>query len=128
MIIHEPNYCNSVLGALLGLIKKPIKEIDFVDVGAGTGIWTRMVYDTGVNSTIAIEPNEDMKKGISDNNDRIIKWFSGSAEDTGLNKNSCRLITMASSFHWANFDIALNEFNGILRSNGRCQPMGSEIN
>ena len=42
---HRPDYCPSVLKALVGLLGKPATEIDFVDVGAGTGIWTRMVHN-----------------------------------------------------------------------------------
>ena len=47
---HRPDYCPSILHALLGLCEKPIAEIDFVDVGAGTGIWSRMVNNEGVKS------------------------------------------------------------------------------
>lgn len=42
---HRPDYCPSVLKALLGLISEPASDVDFVDVGAGTGIWSRMVFD-----------------------------------------------------------------------------------
>ena len=31
---HRPDYCPSVLNALLGTLQKPIDEVDFVDVGA----------------------------------------------------------------------------------------------
>lgn len=44
---HRPDYCSSVLNALIGLLQKPAFEFDFVDVGAGTGIWTRAVNSTG---------------------------------------------------------------------------------
>ena len=30
---HRPDYCPSVLNALLGLLQKPTVEVDFVDVG-----------------------------------------------------------------------------------------------
>ena len=40
----RPGYSASVLRNLIELLNKPLGEIDFVDVGAGTGIWTRMVY------------------------------------------------------------------------------------
>lgn len=58
---HRPDYCPSVIDALLGLLGRPISEVNFVDVGAGTGIWKRMVYDKGVKSTTAVEPNDDMR-------------------------------------------------------------------
>ncbi len=58
---HRPDYCPLVLKAILGLFNKPSNNIDFVDVGSGTGIWTRMVHDVGVKSVISVEPNDDMR-------------------------------------------------------------------
>lgn len=117
---HRPDYCPSVLDALLGLLDRPISEVRFVDVGAGTGIWSRMVYDRGVKSVIAVEPNDDMRAtGFADNSGRTIQWLAGSAEQTGLTGGCCDWLTMASSFHWADFDIALREFHRLLRPRGR---------
>ena len=46
-----------------------------VDVGAGTGIWTRMVLNEGVKSVIAVEPNSDMlKAGQNDSKNTKINW------------------------------------------------------
>lgn len=117
---HRPDYCPSVLQALLGLLKKSSAEIDFVDVGAGTGIWTRMVNSVGVKSVTAVEPNDDMRSsGILDSVDTNIRWVKGNAEDTGLQQSSCDWLTMASSFHWANFGVAAKEFHRVLRQGGR---------
>jgi ubiquinone/menaquinone biosynthesis C-methylase UbiE len=117
---NRPDYSASVLNALLGLLKKPATEIDFADVGAGTGIWSRLVYGKGVRSTIAVEPNEDMRtNGISDSADTNIHWQAGNAEQTGLTDSSFDWLTMASSFHWANFEVATREFHRVLRSGGR---------
>ena len=64
---HRPDYCLSVFKALLGLLDKPVAEVDFVDVGAGTGIWTRMVHAGGLHSVTAVEPNDDMRQnGMAD--------------------------------------------------------------
>ncbi len=117
---HRPDYCPSILNALLGLLEKPIESVDFVDVGAGTGIWTRMVNAKGVKSVKAVEPNNDMRNnGVIDSKDTSICWLEGNAEQTGLQNNSCDWLTMASSFHWANFEIATKEFHRVLRTNGR---------
>ena len=117
---HRPDYCPSVLTALLGLLGKPTREIDFVDVGAGTGIWTRMVHDAGVQSVIAVEPNHDMRSnGMADSQDTAIRWLAGSAEATNLPDGSADWLSMASSFHWANFDTATPEFHRVLRPGGR---------
>jgi len=117
---NRPDYCPSVLQALLGLLPKEVSQVDFLDVGAGTGIWTRMVYDAGVKSVTAIEPNDDMiSKGIEDSKKTAINWNSGNAEKTNLPDNSVDWITMASSFHWVNFDKAIQEFYRLLRPRGR---------
>lgn len=117
---HRPDYCPSVLNALFGLLQKPTNEVDFVDVGAGTGIWTRMVYSRGVKSCTAVEPNDDMRSsGLADSAGTGVRWLAGSAERTGLTAACCDWISMASSFHWADFDNATWEFHRLLRSGGR---------
>lgn len=117
---HRPDYCPSVLNGLLGLIGKPVAKIDFADVGAGTGIWTRMVHARGVNSVVAVEPNDDMRaNGIADSAHSSIRWVAGSAENTGLADASCDWLSMASSFHWADFGRATQEFRRVLRPGGR---------
>lgn len=117
---HRPDYCPSVLNALLGLLCKPTAEVDFVDVGAGTGIWSRMVYEAGVHSVTAVEPNDDMRNnGIVDSQGTSVHWMSGSAEATSMPTASADWLSMASSFHWADFDKATQEFHRILRPGGR---------
>ena len=117
---YRPDYCQSVLNGLLGLLSKPVTDVDFVDVGAGTGIWTRMVYRAGVRTAIAVEPNDDMyTNGVAGSVGTSIRWMAGSAEQTGLPDASCDWLTMASSFHWANFEMATREFGRILRPGGR---------
>lgn len=116
---YRPDYCPSVLNALLGLLQKPVGEVDFVDVGAGTGIWTRMVQNKGVRSATAVEPNDDMRAdGMIDSSDTPICWLAGSAERTQLDDAFCDWLTMASSFHWANFEMAIREFHRVLRPRG----------
>lgn len=116
---YRPAYSESVLDALLGLTGKPASDLDFVDVGAGTGIWTRMVARRGMASAIAVEPNDDMRRfGERDSTNLPIVWRPGSGEETGLPNSCCDLLTMASSFHWTDFDRATREFHRLLRPRG----------
>jgi SAM-dependent methyltransferase len=121
---HRPDYCPSVLNALLGLLCKPTAEVDFVDVGAGTGIWSRMVYEAGVHSVTAVEPNDDMRNnGVVDSQGTSVNWMAGSAEATGMPNSSADWLAMASSFHWTDFDKATQEFHRVLRPGGRFTAM-----
>jgi len=116
----RPDYAKSVLDALLALIPKSICDIDLVDLGAGTGIWTRMVHSKGVRSVVAIEPNFDMRaRGERDSAGLQIRWLPGRAENTGLPDAACDWVTMASSLHWADFDATLLEVRRVLRPGGR---------
>lgn len=116
---YRPAYSNFVLDALLGLAGKPAEDIDFVDVGAGTGIWSRMVANRQVKSSRAVEPNDDMRKhGINDSTNVDIVWSEGNGEDTRLPSNSADLLTMASSFHWVDFEKGIKEFSRVLRNDG----------
>ena len=112
-------YASQVATALLGYVGCSISGIDAVDVGAGTGIWTRMLAVRGVRSIVAVEPNDDMREqGIETSRGTNVAWRKGSAESTGLPDGSADLVTMASSFHWANFEKACAEFDRILRPGG----------
>lgn len=116
---YRPDYAPAVLRAILGIVGKPTTEIDAVDVGAGTGIWTRMVAGSGVKSISAIEPNDDMRgQGASHANNRNVVWKTGSGEATCLASSSADLLSMASSFHWVDFDKGVAEFDRVLRPAG----------
>lgn len=115
----RPGYAPRVATAILNYVRRDWATIDAADIGAGTGIWTRMLAVYGLRSIVAIEPNDDMRaQGVETSRDTKIVWRKGSAEATGLPDGSVDLVTMASSLHWANFDQACNEFHRILRPGG----------
>ncbi len=116
---NRPGYSNSVLNALIGLVGKETRYIDFVDVGAGTGIWTRLVQSKGVRTAIAVEPNNDMRiAGMEASKSLPLVWRNGMADSTGLQDSCADWVTMASSFHWVDFDAATKEIYRILRDDG----------
>jgi SAM-dependent methyltransferase len=115
----RPGYAPQVATAILGYVGRDAASIDAADIGAGTGIWTRMLADRGLRSVVAVEPNDDMRgQGIETSRGTHIVWHKGSAEATGLPDRSADLVSMASSFHWADFDKACDEFHRILRPDG----------
>ena len=110
----RPNYSETVLGNLL----QHTGAVSVADVGAGTGIWSRMLSQAGLRVN-AVEPNDDMRgEGIRVTADYDIHWHAGSAEQTTLDEQCVDWVTMASSFHWADTPKALAEFHRILKPGG----------
>lgn len=115
----RPGYAPQVATAILGYLGRDAATIDAADIGAGTGIWTRMLASHGLRSIVAVEPNHEMRgQGIEISRGTNIIWREGSAEANGLPDRSFDLVTMASSLHWAHFDKACDEFYRILRPGG----------
>jgi len=114
----RPQYAARVLEALLALAPPKTEDLHVVDVGAGTGIWSRMVAQHGCSVT-AVEPNDAMREqGERHPLQETVTWCRGAAESTGLPAQCCDILTMASAFHWADFEQAIIEFIRILRSGG----------
>jgi SAM-dependent methyltransferase len=83
---------------------------------SGPGCWPRNTS----HSVTAIEPSDEMRRHGSQTAPELgIVWRRGKAEETGLPSGSCDLVSMASSFHWTDFDKACAEFQRILRPGGR---------
>lgn len=115
----RPGYAPQVATAILSYTGRDAASIDAVDIGAGTGIWTRMLAARGLRSVVAVEPNDEMRgQGIDTSRGLDIVWRKGSAEATALPDGSADLVSMASSLHWTDFDKACDEFERILRPGG----------
>jgi ubiquinone/menaquinone biosynthesis C-methylase UbiE len=117
---NRPDYNNSIARAIVTLVDKGIDKIVCADVGAGTGIFSRMLWQLNVGKVYAIEPNDDMREaGKRDSSATSIEWQKGCAESLGLKDSSLDLLTMASCFHWATFDDATEEIARVLKPGGR---------
>lgn len=116
--VNRPGYSEEVLRLISSYIGLDSDD-DIADVGAGTGKLTENLYNIG-NQGFAIEPNDAMRlEGIKLFEDKKeFKWLKGSAEETGLEKESIKWVLMGSSFHWTDTDKALKEFQRILKCNG----------
>jgi ubiquinone/menaquinone biosynthesis C-methylase UbiE len=116
---YRPDYSAVVLEAIKGLLPRSPGHTQAVDVGAGTGIWTRMLADSGFQSVIAVEPNEEMRTMGADHPENGgIEWRVGSGEETGLADQSTDLVSMASSLHWVDYHKGMSEFRRVLRPGG----------
>ena len=94
---YRPGYSPVIRDLLLALPGPPVNELNIADVGAGTGIWTRMMAEKSPASLVAVEPNDPMrKKGKANEEFSEIAWRDGSAEATSLEDQSLHMLPMAS--------------------------------
>lgn len=118
---HRAGYNQFLVDIVCDTVVKNFKDesgYNAIDAGAGTGIFSRMLAERGF-SVAAVEPNYDMRNfGIQDSKGMTINFHEGSAEATNLASHSAHLISMASSFHWPNFDKAIAEFKRLIKPKG----------
>lgn len=112
----RPGYAPEAVQAIMGWVKAEAKA---VDIGAGTGIFTRELLRHGIE-TYAVEPNAQMRAKLEKNlgTEYKLHIVAASAEETGLPADSFDLITAASSFHWLDTAAFLAECQRILKREG----------
>ena len=112
---YRPGYPEEALDIILEPFKSQ-KSISIADIGAGTGIASRLLADLGA-SVNAIEPNASMIESADSHPN--ITYHKSNAEDIPLVNNSADIVTSFQSFHWFNFKKSLKEFRRILKPSGR---------
>jgi SAM-dependent methyltransferase len=86
------------------------------DIGAGTGISSRLLAERGVR-VLAIEPNASMREAALPH--PSVEFRDGTAEATNLPDASVALVTCFQAFHWFDPTPTLQEFHRILKPTGR---------
>ena len=111
---YRPSYPIEAIDCILEGLE--VERLQAADIGAGTGIASRLLADRGIK-VIAVEPNAAMREAATEH--PLVEFQQGSAEDTKLPDNSVDLVTCFQSFHWFNPEPTLKEFARILKSRGR---------
>jgi ubiquinone/menaquinone biosynthesis C-methylase UbiE len=112
---YRPSYPADAINIILeGL--NPNTQLIAADIGAGTGISSRLLAESGVN-VIAIEPNTAMREAAEPH--PLVEFREGTAEVTNLPDKSVDLVTCFQAFHWFNPELSLSEFRRILKPSGR---------
>lgn len=92
-----------------------------IDVGSGTGISTRLLSQYGLQ-VIGIEPNAEMRSQAEaeklSSDFPPPQYCEGKGEATGLADSMADAVVSAQAFHWLDHDLALREFQRILKPGG----------
>ena len=110
----RPEYPAALAGWLTGTLKLA-PGATVVDVGAGTGKFTKMLQATGA-SVVAIEPVDAMREQLAKL--QGVQAVSGTAQHLPLERASADAITCAQAFHWFAHAESLDEFARVLKGEG----------
>ena len=86
------------------------------DIGAGTGIMTRLILDAG-HEVVAVEPDALMRRRLSDTTPAA-RAVDGSAESMPLADGSLDGAVAAQAYHWFDRDRAHAELARVIRPGG----------
>ena len=111
---YRPSYSSAIIDCILQGLNTD--RLIAADIGAGTGISSRLLADRGVK-TIAVEPNAAMREAAQRH--PSVEWNDGNAENTKLSDAAVDLITCFQAFHWFDPEPTLKEFARILKPKGR---------
>ncbi|MEA5451854.1 class I SAM-dependent methyltransferase [Leptolyngbya sp. CCNP1308] len=112
---YRPGYPEGAIAAILADLGDP-QLLVVADIGAGTGISSRLLGDLGPR-VIAVEPNAAMREAAEPHPQVV--FHPGTGEQTRLADACIHIVTCCQSFHWFNAPLALAEFDRILLPGGR---------
>ncbi len=112
---YRPSYPAGAIEAILAGPGEP-SQLTAADIGAGTGISSRLLAERGVR-VLAIEPNAEMRQAAEIH--PLVELREATSEATNLPESSVDLVTCFQSFHWFNPVLALPELRRILKPSGR---------
>ncbi|MFE4173507.1 class I SAM-dependent methyltransferase [Streptomyces sp. NPDC056909] len=112
----RPGYPPALFDAIEELTGRPLGGAHVIDVGAGTGIATRLLRERGAH-VIAVEPGP----GMADRLHRTlpeVPLVRGFGDALPFADGSADLITYAQSWHWTDRDRSLSEALRVLGPDG----------
>lgn len=111
----RPSYPLAAVAALADAL--PLEQgRTVVDLGAGTGKFTRLLALTGAE-VLAVEPVREMRERLAELLPGVAAT-GGTAEDTGLPDRCADAVVAAQSWHWFDVPAALAEVERLLRPGG----------
>lgn len=143
----RPSYPSAAVDWILEGLEVPL---DVVDLGAGTGLFTRLLAARPadeVRSVAAVEPSEAMRavlardvadaetpdRGVRDEEGEEaraagrVSALPGTAEATGLAEASADVVVAAQAWHWVDVPAASAEAARVLRPGGRLAAVWNQL-
>ncbi|MDE1171252.1 MAG: class I SAM-dependent methyltransferase [Verrucomicrobium sp.] len=111
---HRPGYPAGIADLLRECGLPPGARV--ADIGAGTGLFTRLLLEAGYGA-VAVEPNAAMREAAREELPGV-EIVAGSAEATGLPDAAFDAVTSAQAFHWFEPEAARREFCRIAKPGG----------
>ncbi|MBV6697149.1 class I SAM-dependent methyltransferase [Kitasatospora aureofaciens] len=112
----RPGYPDELFDTLERLSGRSLKNARVLDVGAGTGIATRLLAARGAD-VVAVEPNAGMAAQFLASSPGL-PLVKATGDDLPFHDNSADLITYAQAFHWTHPELAIPEAIRVLRPGG----------
>ncbi|OBZ75599.1 putative methyltransferase-like C25B8.10 [Grifola frondosa] len=120
----RPSYQSNALSHIRNAIKSS-GPLNVVEIGAGTGIFTRALlthpeWSSSVKQLRAIEPSEGMRDVFAKSvTDARVSIAEGTFDSTGVEDGWADLVVIAQAFHWCpDYNKASAEFARILKPDG----------
>ncbi|KAH9952235.1 S-adenosyl-L-methionine-dependent methyltransferase [Amylocystis lapponica] len=120
----RPSYQSAALAHIRSAVRGS-PPLNVVELGAGTGIFTRALladpaWSSAVKELRAIEPSAGMREVFTKSvKDERVSASEGTFDTTGVEDAWADLVVIAQAFHWCpDYDKACAEFARILRPDG----------
>jgi SAM-dependent methyltransferase len=112
----RPTYPEEAIRWMLGTAPRRV-----LDLGAGTGIFSRQVAALG-HPVTAVEPDPGMRTRLEEASPGVVA-LAGSAEAIPLPDESSDAVVAAQAFHWFDNDAAHSEIARVLVPGGTLAPV-----
>ncbi|MHA6762310.1 class I SAM-dependent methyltransferase [Streptacidiphilus sp. PAMC 29251] len=112
----RPSYPQSLFDAIEELSGRPLKGAQVLDVGAGTGIATRLLHGRGAE-VVAVEPTPGMAAQLHLSSPEL-PLVRGDGHALPFADGSVDLVTYAQAFHWTTPEKSVPEARRVLRRGG----------